>query len=98
MTNEMMDKIMSEEELDQVVGGAKVFILAYLKNGKIDAFHGDYTGDEEALKTLIDGGEVQSLKMHFSGGHMQGIRKEHVQALVDKYRRNGYTIYKTREQ
>ena len=61
----LMDKVMSEEELEMVVGGAKVFILTYLKNGKIDAFYGEFTGDMKALQTLVNGGSVKSLKARF---------------------------------
>ena len=98
MPDEMMDKVMSEEELEMVVGGAKVFVLTYLKNGKIDAYYGDFTGDMKALQTLVNGGKVKSLKAHFTGGHMQGIRKDRLQDLLAKYRRRGYKIFESREK
>ena len=94
----LMDKVMSEEELEMVVGGAKVFILTYLKNGKIDAFYGEFTGDMKALQALVNGGKVKSLKAHFSAGHMQGIRKDYLQGLLARYKRKGYKIYETRER
>ena len=95
---EMMNKVMTEEELEQVVGGAKVFILTYLKNGKIDAFYGEFTGDAKALRALVNGGKVKSLKAHFSAGHMQGIRKDYLQGLLERYRKKGYRILETREK
>ena len=94
----MMDKVMSEKELEMVVGGAKVFVLAYLKNGKIDAFYGEFTGDMKALQMLVNGGSVKSLKARFTGGHMQGIRKDRLQGLLESYRRKGYKIFETREK
>ena len=98
MANEMMDKVMNEEELEQVVGGAKVFILTYLKNGKIDAFYGEFTGDEKALRTLVNGGKVSSLKARFTGGHMQSIRKDYLPGLLERYRKKGYRILETHEK
>ncbi len=36
-----MDKRMTEEDLDLVVGGVKVLMIMHMKNGKINGYHCD---------------------------------------------------------
>ncbi len=98
MAAEMMGKAMNEAELDQVVGGAKVFIIAHRKNGKTDVLYGDFQGDMNSLQTLAKGGKVNKLAVHFSRGHMRGVPGDYLKELIARYKGRGYKIMESYEK
>ncbi len=94
---EIMEKTMTEDELEQVAGGVKVMVITYLKDGTINGYHGDFRGDIDKLESLAKGGKVKSMTAGLSLGLMKGIKKEFVAQLIAKYRKNGYRIIESRE-
>ena len=92
MTNELMDKVMTENELEQVAGGRKVYVINYLKNGKINAYSSDYRGDVKKLQILAKGGKVDSIVAGVTWRRHTGIKKQYLPGLIAKYRRQGYLI------
>ena len=78
---ELMEKKMTEDELEQVAGGRKVYVVDYLKNGKI-----------KKLQTLAKGGKVSSIVAGASWRKHEGIKKQYIAGLIAKYKRQGYQI------
>ena len=89
---EMMEKKMTEEELDMVAGGRKVYVITYLKNGKINAYSSDFRGDVKKLQILAKGGKVDSIVAGVTWRRHEGIKKQYLRGLIAKYRRQGYLI------
>jgi hypothetical protein len=89
---ELMEKKMTEDELEQVAGGRKVYVVDYLKNGKINAYSCDFRGDIKKLQTLAKGGKVSSIVAGASWRKHEGIKKQYIAGLIAKYKRQGYQI------
>lgn len=98
MANELMEKKMTEEELNMVAGGRKVYVVTYLKNGKINASSCDFQGDIEKLKILAKGGKVDSIVVSASWRIHEGIKKQYLSGLIAKYKRQGYQIIESYEK
>ena len=97
MANELMDKRMTEDELDNVVGGAKVMIITHTRLGLIDGYFGDYQGSQEALDNLLKEGNVAGIRKLQKWKKACMINKRYLKNIKDIYRKRGYKIIEVTE-
>ncbi len=96
MANELMDKLMSDMELDNVVGGAGYAYFMKRKDGKYDIVSATDKLTPEQVKGILAGkspaslGIVKSIKTHF---HV-GIQADKLDAVKQKLNKiyNGCTF------
>ena len=98
MANELTNKRMEDEELEQVVGGCKVMVVTHMKDGKYNAYHSNFQGDLSKLETLAKGGSVSSLDFSGSWGSMKGMTQDKMAKLMERYQARGYKIIETYEK
>ena len=97
MANELMDKRMTEDELDNVVGGAKVMIITHTRLGIIDGYYGDYQGSQEELDKLLKAGNVAGIRKLQKWKKACMINKRYLKNIKDIYRKRGYKIIEVTE-
>ena len=83
------EKMVSDMELDMVVGGASTMFLKEREDGKFDAFVVSGEGDMDAVKKLLSGGAVDKIDAKMSVMRSQGIRRE----KLDNYMKRVEKIY-----
>lgn len=77
------EKVISDMELDMVVGGASVMFLKKREDGKVDSFLVSADKDIEKLKQLISNGEMDKIKSDNSSVFVgEGIPTDKVNAYV----------------
>jgi hypothetical protein len=97
MANELMDKRMTEDELDNVVGGAKVMIITHTRLGLIDGYFGDYQGSQEALDKLLKEGNVAGIRKLHKWGKVRMIKKPYLERVKENFRKRGYKVIEVTE-
>ena len=97
MANELMDKRMTEDELDNVVGGAKVMIITHTRLGIIDGYYGDYQGSQEVLDKLLKEGNVAGIRKLQKWKKACMINERYLKNMKELYRKRGYKIIEVTE-
>jgi hypothetical protein len=91
---ELMDKKLTEDELEMVAGGGTYHMLRYRKreDGKYDAESISFTGDEKAWNAFKQGKPVKNLNVKITSTFSKGIRPDMINKYLDRYRKKGYVI------
>ena len=79
----MNEKVISDMELDMVVGGASTLLLKKREDGKVDGFLVSAEGDLDQLKKLLNGGSVDHIKASARLGVSKGIRADKIDAFIE---------------
>lgn len=98
----MAEEKMTDEELDRVVGGAKIAFVSPIRtkaNGKqvYDVFACEYSGDISALISLFDskgGAGLKSLGASISVTDSIGVRAGGIDKYLGILTSQGYTIHR----
>ena len=77
------EKVISDMELDMVVGGASALFLRKREDGKIDGVLTAANGDVKELERLMSGGEVSKIKASTALKVATGIREDKLNAFIE---------------
>ena len=77
------EKVISDMELDMVVGGARTLLLKKRDDGKVDGFLVATDDDLAQLKKLLDGGSVDNIRASARMRITQGIHAERLDTFIE---------------
>ena len=80
-------ELLSDEELESVIGGAGVTFLQKTADGKVNMYTATGSGDIEILKKLLKGKNTG--KISFSSGISKrtGVRADKVDAMIERLKK-----------
>ena len=81
------EKVISDMELDMVVGGASTLLLKKREDGKVDGILVSAEGDLDQLKKMLSGGEVSKIKTSATLKVAQGIHADKIDAYIDRQKK-----------
>ena len=78
------EKVISDMELDMVVGGASALFLKKREDGKIDAFTISGNGDIDTLRKVYNGTPASQMNVKCQAKLSEGIRADKVDLFIER--------------